>query len=91
MHHVPVEIVAAASLRIRNAIHVQQMMVAILKARLLLESQTNQAECPDRGSEMGDCMGIASDNKPPSVSDIGECMELDSLDDDFDLGTSILR
>ena len=41
MHEVPVEIVEAASLRKRNAVHVQQMMVAVLKARLLLESQTN--------------------------------------------------
>ena len=49
MHAVDAEIVAAASLRKRNAIHVQQMMVAILKARLMLESQTNQAECPDMG------------------------------------------
>ena len=89
MHVVDAEVVAAASLRKRNAIHVQQMMVAILKARLVLESQTNQAECPQRGSEMGDCIGIDSDNEPHSVSDIKECMELDSLDDDFDLVANI--
>ena len=89
MHAVDAEVVAAAGLRKRNAIHVQQMMVAILKVRLRLESQTNQAECPDRGSEMGDCIGIDSDNEPHSVSGIEECMELDSLGDDFDLGANI--
>ena len=91
MHEVSAEIVAAASLRKRNAVHVQQMMVAILKARFLVESQaTNDAECPDRGSEMGDCIEVLSDNEPNSASDIEECMELNILDDDFDLGANIL-
>ena len=48
MHEVSAEINSAASLRKRNAVHVQQMMVAILKARFLVESQANNdAECPD--------------------------------------------
>ena len=81
----------AASVRKCNAMHVQQMMVAILKARFLAEGQApNDAECPDRGSEMGDCIEDLSDNEPHSVSDIEELMELEILDDDFDLGANIL-
>ena len=40
---------------------------------------------------MGDCIGIDSDNEPHSVSDIEQCMELDSLDDDFDGEANIQR
>jgi len=82
-------VVAAASLRKTNAVHVQQMMVAILKARFLAESLArNDAECPDRGSEMGDCIESLPDNEP--ASDNEDCMELENLDDDFDLGANIL-
>ena len=57
LHQVSPEVVAAANLRTHTALHVQQMMVAILKARFLAEGQTpNDAEGPDRGSEMGDCI-----------------------------------
>jgi len=51
---------------------------------------TTDAECPDRGSEMGVCIEVLSDNEPNSASDIEECMELNILDDDFDLGANIL-
>ena len=89
MHQVSAEVVEAASTRKENAMHVQQMMVAILKARFLGESQAlNDAECPDRGSEMGDCIEVLPDNVP--VADIEDCMELETLDDDFDLGPNIL-
>ena len=89
MHQVSAEVVAAASLRKTNALHVQQMMVAILKARFLAESLArNDAECPDRGSEMGDCIETLPDNEPASNNE--DCTEFQNLDDDFDLGANIL-
>ena len=89
MPQVSAEVIDAASMRKENAEHVQQMMVAILKARFLAESQErHDAECPDRGSEMGDCIEVLPDNVP--VADIEDCMELNILDDDFDLGPNIL-
>jgi hypothetical protein len=70
MHQVSAEVVAAANLRKQNAMHVQQMMVAILTARFMAERLgANDAECPDRGSEMGECVDLLSDNEPNSVSD----------------------
>ena len=94
MHRVPAEVVAAANLRKQTAMHVQQMMVAILTARLLAEHLgASDAECPDRGSEMGDCVECVSDNELSSVSDTEEASDnevlhghvnMNSLDDDFE-------
>ena len=67
MHQVSEEVVAAASLRKTTAMHVQQMMVAILTARFLAEGLArNDAECPDRGSEMGDRTETLPDNETAS-------------------------
>ena len=41
-------------------------------------------------SGIGDCVELLADNEPNSASDIEDCMEFDILDDDFDLGATIL-
>ena len=101
LHPVPSEVLGSARQRKQWATAVQQMMVAVLKARLLAEAPCDAAKA-DRGSEcddcedlylddaMGDCIDVRSDNEPNSVSDIEDCMELAILDDDFDLGANIL-
>ena len=80
MHRATTEVVEAAKDRMRDAVSVQRMMLAILHARALAElafqSDATDAGNADRGS---DCDGM----------DL-ECMELEcnelTLDDEFDDG-----
>ena len=59
--------------------------------RLAERVEASDAECPDRGSEMGDCMDSLSDNELNNVSDTASDTEdlhghvnMNSLDDDFE-------
>ena len=56
MHQFSSEVVDAAKERKEMAVHVQQMMVSILKARFLAEGCSSNDAGDDRGSDMSDCM-----------------------------------
>ena len=57
LHPVPTEVLEAAKNRKQWAICVQQMMLAVLKARLHAErGRSNDAGNADRGSDMDECM-----------------------------------
>ena len=82
---VPTDIVAAAQLRRHHAINVQQMMVAVLRARQLLAgiNGPGDAEMEDRGSDIGEERDPHNeDGCTPDTEHL--CME--SLDDDLDAG-----
>ena len=89
MHFLEVstDIVAAAQLRRHQAIDVQQMMVAVLRARQL-EAGINglgDAGMADRGSDIGEERD--PHNEDGCTPDEHLCME--SLDDDLDAGPRI--
>ena len=71
-HRILSEVVVAAAERRHIAMQTHKMMLAILIAR---QSQENNGDDADRGSDMGDCMEL-------------DCTEL--LDDDFDHWDDIL-
>ena len=81
IHLLPPEVVAAAHERRELAIHVQQMMVSILQARLAEENATANDAGDDRGSDMGD--HIACDECDHGVS-AEACEYMKSNDDDVD-------
>ena len=62
MHHVPPEVLQFALQRKQWAIAVQQMMVAVLHARLLAEATCDAARA-DRGSECDDCEDLYLDDE----------------------------
>ena len=85
---VPPDIVAAAQLRRRQAINVQQMMVAVLRARQLAAgiNGLGDAGMADRGSDIGEEREPHNeDGCTPDTEHL--CME--SLDDDLDVGPPI--
>ena len=52
MHQVPPEVLKAACERKRCAVNVQQMMLAVLNARLVAESNISSGHDADRGSDV---------------------------------------
>ena len=80
-HLLPFEVVAAARERRQWAVHVQQMMVSILQARLAEENAIANDAGDDRGSDMGD--HIACDECDHGVS-AEACEYMKSNDDDVD-------
>ena len=56
MQQFPPEVVGSANERKDVAVQVQQMMLAILKARFLAEGCSSNDAGDDRGSDMSDCM-----------------------------------
>ena len=87
-HLLPFEVVAAAHERRQWAVHVQQMMVSILQARLAEENAIAIDAEDDRGSNMGDL--IACDECDHGVS-AEACEYMDRIDDDIDSRDIILR